>query len=219
MPQPQQFDQSTYESSYSSGPPPRSRQDSGQVLMLPTPLSVSRTVPATTPSVSTSALSRSSEDGYNSDIGSQQRLVSPQESSEDYERSTSFEARVSRSGGVLRQSTVSAQYPAETHNAYQYSPQTAGYDDPSAPFVTDPEDLPPTPPNYPRGGPGRGVSLADNGPVPGPGGVRRVSRQQGRRPTSQVPQAPQPNQNRYSRTYTNLPPGAAPPQAGQGYGY
>ncbi|KAM5539900.1 hypothetical protein V8D89_006403 [Ganoderma adspersum] len=218
MPQPQQFDQSTYESSYSSGPPPRSRQDSGQVLMLPTPLSVSRTAPATTPSVSTSALSRSSEDGYNSDIGSQQRLVSPQESSEDYERPTSFEARVSRSGGVLRQSTVSAQYPAETHNAYQYSPQTAGYDDPSAPFVTDPEELS-TPPSYGRGGPGRGVSLADNGPVPGPGGVRRVSRQQGRRPTSQVPQAPQPNQNRYSRTYTNLPPGAAPPQAGQGYGY
>ena len=221
MPQPQQFDQSTYESSYSSGPPPpRARHDSsGQVLMLPTPLSVGRTVPATTPSVSTVALSRSSEDGYNSDIGSQQRLVSPQESSEEYERSTNFEARVSRSGGVLRQSTVSAQYPAETQNMYQYSPQTAGYDDPSAPFVTDsPDELPLTPPNYARG-PGRGVSLADNGPVPGPGGVRRVSRQQGRRPTSQALQAQQPNQNRYSRTYTNLPPGAAPPQAGQGYGF
>ena len=232
----QQFDQSTYESSYSSGGgppvPPRSRHDStGQVLMLPTPLSVSRTTPAaTTPSVSTVALSRSSEEGYTSDIGSQQRLVSPQESMEDerYQSPSNFEARVSRSGGVLRQGTVSAQYPGETPNAYQYSPQTAGFDDPSAPFVAEPDDLPPTPPSQPRG---RGISLSDNGPVPGPGGVRRVSRQPNRRPSSQAPQQQQQqqaqqqqqqqnqNQNRYSRTFTNLPPGAAPPQSGSGYGF
>ena len=199
--------------------------------MLPTPLSVSRTTPAaTTPSVSTVALSRSSEEGYTSDIGSQQRLVSPQESMEDerYQSPSNFEARVSRSGGVLRQGTVSAQYPGETQNAYQYSPQTAGFDDPSAPFVAEPDDLPPTPPSQPRG---RGISLSDNGPVPGPGGVRRVSRQPNRRPSSQAPQQQQQqqaqqqqqqqnqNQNRYSRTFTNLPPGAAPPQSGSGYGF
>jgi len=58
------------------------------------------------------------------------------------------------------------------------------------------------------GGGGRGVRLMDSGPVPGPEGVRRVSRP--RRPTSQTP-----SQNRYSRSSTtmfNLPPGAAPPQ-------
>ena len=102
--------------------------------MLPAPLSVSRPSPGVpTPSVSTVALSRSSEEGYTSDIGSQQRLVSPQESMEDerYQSPSNFEARVSRSGGVLRQGTVSAQYPGETPNAYQYSPQTAGFDDPS----------------------------------------------------------------------------------------
>jgi chitin synthase len=59
----------------------------------------------------------------------------------------------------------------------------------------------------------RGVSLSDNGPVPGPDGVRRVSRPPARR-TSQPPQ-----QNRYSRTtslYATLPPGAAPPQPNGG---
>jgi chitin synthase len=58
--------------------------------------------------------------------------------------------------------------------------------------------------------PTRGVSLTDGGPVPGPEGVRRVARQQGRRPSSQAPQ------NRYSRNSGayNLPPGAAAPQAG-----
>jgi chitin synthase len=53
--------------------------------------------------------------------------------------------------------------------------------------------------------------LMDGGPVPGPEGVRRVSRPSSRRPTSQIPP-----QNRYSRAdsmYT-LPPGAAAPQPG-----
>ncbi|KAI0640218.1 glycosyltransferase family 2 protein [Trametes polyzona] len=217
-PQPPQFDQSTYESSYSGGQRPR--MDSNQVVVLPAPLSVNRPnngVP--TPSVSTVALSRSSEDGYNSDIGSQQRLVSPQESyNEEYDgryqqSPNNFEARVSRTGGVLRQGTMSNQFPGETQNPYTYSPQTAGFDDPQVPFVTDGEELPPPMPNANQRA--RGISLSDNGPVPGPGGVRRVSRQQGRRPTSQA--QPAQNPNRYSRSYGNLPPGAAPPQ--QGYGY
>ncbi|KAI0673927.1 glycosyltransferase family 2 protein [Trametes maxima] len=215
-PPPPQFDQSTYDSSFNGGQRPR--MDSNQVVVLPTPLSVNRNIAVPTPSVSTIAPSRSSEDGYNSDIGSQQRLVSPQESYEDYnsgqQSPNNFEARVSRSGGVLRPGATSNQFPGETQNPYTYSPQSAGFDDPQVPFVTDSEELPPPlPPNAtPRS---RGISLSDNGPVPGPGGVRRVSRQQGRRPTSQA--APAQNPNRYSRTYGNLPPGAAPPS--QGYGY
>ncbi|KAI0830869.1 glycosyltransferase family 2 protein [Trametes gibbosa] len=213
-----QFDQSTFESSYSGNQRPR--HDSNQVVVLPAPLSVNRNA-VPTPSVSTVALSRSSEDGYNSDIGSQQRLVSPHESYNDdydgrFQSPNNFEARVSRSGGVLRQGTPSTQFPGETQNPYSYTPQTAGFDDPQVPFVTDPDEMPLQPP-FTSNQRARGVSLADSGPVPGPGGVRRVSRQQGRRPTSQAPTAQNPNPNRYSRTYPNLPPGAAPPQ--QGYGY
>lgn len=57
----------------------------------------------------------------------------------------------------------------------------------------------------------RGVRLTDSGPVPGPEGVRRVSRQGRQRPNSQAPP-----QNRYSRNSQGftLPPGAAPPQPG-----
>ena len=187
---------------------PRPRHDSNQVLTLPTPLSVGRPGAAQTPSVSTIALSRESEEGYNSDIGSQQRLVSPQEDD-------TFEARVNRTGGVLRQSTTSASaFPGETQNPYAYSPQSAGFDEQvHVPFAAEPEEVAPYP-GTPRG---RGVSLSDNGPVPGPGGVRRVSRQQGRRQSVQPqPQQPQ-NTNRYSRQFS-LPPGAAPPQP-QGYGF
>ena len=205
---PAQFDQSTYESSYNSSP--RQRLDSNQVLMLPAPLSVGRPgAAAHTPSVSTIALSRESEEGYNSDIGSQQRLVSPQE---DEFQPNNFEARVSRTGGVLRQNTNSAQFPGETQNPYTYSPQSAGFADDQTPFSTEPEDMgPPMPNATPRT---RGISLSDHGPVPGPGGVRRVSRQQGRRPSSQAP--PPQGANRYSRNFS-LPPGAAPPQSGYGY--
>ncbi|OBZ68586.1 Chitin synthase 5 [Grifola frondosa] len=225
---PQQFDQSTNESS-SGGQ--RQRYDSNQLLMLPAPLAINRTS-TTPPSVTTTAVSRSSEDGYNSDVGSQQRLVSPQDSygyHEDYDASSpssgkyqptnNLEARVSRTGGVLRQGTMSNQHPGETQNPYIYSPQAAGYDDPRASYVAEPEEMPVIPPVIPPlpNSRTRGVSLSDRGPVPGPGGVRRVSRQQNRRPTSQAPQ----QQNRYSRTtpspFGALPPGAAPPQQGHGY--
>ncbi|KAI0931177.1 hypothetical protein AcW1_001351 [Taiwanofungus camphoratus] len=247
----QQFDQETYESA-GSIPPPRPRKDSNQLLMLPAPLSVNnRPAGSTTASVSTSGLSRSSEEGgYTSDIGSQQRLVSspPQDYQDDYDGSPfsqqsyaqqqysqqphpqqsysqqpgAFEARVSRTAGansgVLRQSTTASQYPGETYNPYGYQ-QTTRYEEPHVPFVSnEPEEMiiPPLPPPSAAPARSRGVSLADNGPVPGPGGVRRVSRQTGRRTTSQAPP-----QNRYSRTspstYMNLPPGAAPPQQGHGY--
>lgn len=136
----------------------------------------------------------------------------------------SLESQVSRTagnaGGVLRHPTSTNQYPGETPNPFRNSePYTAGYDDSHA-YSTEPEEYPASPttatPLTQRQQAMRGVSLSDRGPVPGPGGVRRVSRpvSKGPRPTSQTP----PNQNRYSRgsNYT-LPPGAAPPAPGAGY--
>ncbi|EMD32671.1 glycosyltransferase family 2 protein [Gelatoporia subvermispora B] len=256
-------DQNTYESS--TAPTPRQRHDSNQLLMLPAPLAANRGVAgsATSASVSTTALSRSSEEDSTSDIGSAQRLVSspqdmyasqgdhqspfseqyyaaqqhPQQSYQQHyaqqqhsqysqqayaQDPNAFEARVSRTArsqsGVLRQGTVSSQFPGETHNPYGYSQPQSVYDEAQShiPFSTEPEDMSSVPPLT---GPSRarGISLADNGPVPGPGGVRRVSRQTGRRTSAQAP----PPQNRYSRPtpspYTNLPPGAAPPNTGYGY--
>jgi chitin synthase len=205
--------------------------------MLPAPLAVTRnalTTTSTQASASTTVLSRSSEDGY-SEVGSQQRLVpSPGHDSytEEYDTppvaaryqsqqsGSPFQDRVSRTAtqnaGVLRQATTS-QYPGETQNPYSY--QMSGYESPVA-YTAEPDELPNVPATaHPVASPynrSRGISLADNGPVPGPEGVRRVSRQPNKRPTSQAPP-----QNRYSRSssspYPNLPPGAAPPQPGYGY--
>ncbi|OSX66807.1 glycosyltransferase family 2 protein [Postia placenta MAD-698-R-SB12] len=224
-----QFDSDTYESS--SFAPPRPRKDSSQLLMLPAPLSVNRT-PASvaTASVTTSGVSRSSDEG--SDLGSSRGLQhahqsysSQQYAQPQYPQTQPFEARVARTAtansGAIRHATSPTQYPGETYNPYG---NQGGYiDEPYSPFATnEPDEISPvSPPPPPKPAPtrSRGVSLADNGPTPGPGGVRRVSRQTGRRASAQAPQAPA--QNRYSRSstspYGNLPPGAAPPQ--QGYGY
>ncbi|PCH34443.1 glycosyltransferase family 2 protein [Wolfiporia cocos MD-104 SS10] len=156
-----------------------------------------------------------------------QRHHSQQYSQQAYspQQSQAFEARVVRAATAnsasLRQGPGSSQYPGETYNPYGYPMSSSGYvDGPHMPFVAEPEEMPVVPPP-PQLAPtrSRGVNLADSGPVPGPnGGVRRVSRQTGRRASSQAPP-----QNRYSRSSTvspqfgNLPPGAAPPQ--QGYGY
>lgn len=226
--QTQGYDTSTYDSAY--GNPPR-RTDPNQLLMLPAPLSVSRTTPTSaSASASTAGLSRSSEEGgYASDIGSSQhRLVasSPEgQYPDDYDspmsnqyspQSTPFDARVSRTAGAnnaIYHRTSANYYPVETQSPYGYArPQTAGYDDPQQfPYTTEPEEYPAAPQAAARQSRSRGVSLADNGPVPVPGGVRRVSRQPNKRPTSQVPP-----QNRYSRG-SSLPPGAMPPQPGYGF--
>ncbi|KAG1747641.1 glycosyltransferase family 2 protein [Suillus lakei] len=215
-------DSSTTESTpsvpYASGT--RSRQDSNGLLMLPAPLSASKN-PTSVTSASSAAMSRSSEDVY-SDGGStsNQRLVStPQDQYiESYTESPTprypqFDAHVARAGGVLRNQTVSSQYPGETQNPFRSEPHVATYDDQYGGYTAEPEDMspPPVPSKHQQGG--RGVSLSDNGPVPGPEGVRRVAKPSVRRPPSQAPQ------NRYSRSSTafNLPPGAAPPQPG-GYG-
>lgn len=228
------FDSSTMESGYNA--PPRQRHDSNTLLTLPAPLGR----PPTSTSSVHGGFSRSSEDqAYMSDIGSSsnQRLIpspaSPEYPNDAYETpaprypaSASFESQISRTAGatgaVLRNPTLSSQYPGETSNPFRVSePLSVGFEEQQA-YSAEPEEYPISPVSASpltaasRNHLGRGVSLSDNGPVPGPGGVRRVSRpiSKAPRPTSTTP----PNQNRYSRGSSyNLPPGAAPPQAG-GYG-
>jgi len=200
----QAFDASTMESFANAGGP-RPRYDSNQLLTLPAPLALNR--PATTSGSSTS-VTRSSEDVY-SDNSSHQRLgPSPTSNTteqlvEDHHSTpTSTPARhrsPSRKRRTLRQTTSPTPFPGEVANPFQ-----SGHDN----YYGADHDISSSSPS-PSGGQSRvrGVSLSDNGPVPAPDGVRRVSRPSGRR-TSQPPQ------NRYSRTtslYSNLPPGAAPP--------
>jgi len=152
-------------------------------------------------------------------------------------------ARTSGLGGpssVLRQGTMSREYPGETPNPYRYSqPQSAGYGEafPPAPSIATTstavtssadEDDAPLPTRT------RGVSLVDPGPIPSADGVRRVARQSTRRSTQQLsppPQSPlsaQPAQgippsnpstssrlSRSSNSSAGLPPGAAPPMPQQ----
>jgi chitin synthase len=200
----QGFDASTAESFANPGGP-RPRYDSNQLLTLPAPLALNR--PATTSRSSTS-VTRSSEDVY-SDNSSHQRLGPSPTSNmteqlvEDYSgASTSAPARhrsPSSNRRTRRQTISPTPFPVEVANPFQSSHDNY--------YGADHDTVSPSPP--PSGGQPRvrGVSLSDNGPVPAPDGVRRVSRPSGRR-TSQPPQ------NRYSRGtsfYANLPPGAAPP--------
>ncbi|KAI9569429.1 glycosyltransferase family 2 protein [Boletus coccyginus] len=215
-------DSSTSESSRSTPFSARQRHDSNGPLVLPPPLSSNRML-ASAPSGSPVGMSRSSEEiAYISDMGSisNQRLVSsPSDqygdvySDSPIPRYPQFDAQVARTagtnGGVFRNSTLSSQYPGETQNPFYTSEaQAVAYDDQ---YGIETEEMPPHIPNQRQS---RGVSLSDNGPVPGPDGVRRVARPTSRRPPSQAPQ------NRYSRPSTahNLPPGAASPQPGAGYG-
>ncbi|TFY54912.1 hypothetical protein EVJ58_g8581 [Rhodofomes roseus] len=257
----QQYDSETYESS--NMPPSRPRKDSNQLLMLPAPLAVNSRqphLPATTPSVSTSGMSRSSTDENTSELGSSHKLVSSPSPNNDYQddydspyqseshqqptyaqqqpfvqeptsqyptqsypqQGGAFQERVVRtataSGATLRQAPAANAYSGEVFNPYGYQAGGGFVDEPAqsySPSESEQSGPPPPPPKTPAHAQtraARGFSLADNGPVPAPGGgVRRVSRQQGRRPPSQAPP-----QNRYSRSST-LPPGAAPPQPGYGY--
>ena len=217
-------DSSTSESSPSAPYGARQRHDSNGPLVLPAPLSSTRILASAT-SASSVGRSRSSEEiTYVSDMGSisNQRLVSsPSDQYNDaysespVPRYPQFDAQVARTagtnGGVLRNPTVSSHYPGETQNPFRASEaQAVAYDDQYG-YTTEPEEIPSHIPNQRQS---RGVSLSDNGPVPGPDGVRRVARPTSRRPPSQAPQ------NRYSRSSTTyvLPPGAAPPQPGTGYG-
>jgi chitin synthase len=185
----QAHDASTTESFANPGGS-RPRYDSNQLLTLPAPLALSR--PTTTGGSSTTA-ARSSEDVYSDNASSRQHLVSSPTSNateqlgEDYHgTSTSTPARrpsphqsmrTTGGHGAIRQMTSPMPFPGETVNPFQSSHDNYGVE----------HDL------VSSGAQSRlrGVSLSDNGPVPGPEGVRRISRPSARR-TSQ--------QNRYSRT-------------------
>jgi chitin synthase len=208
--QPPGFDASTLDSaSYNNARP---RHDSKTLLMLPAPLAVNRPLTSSTSSV---GMSRSSEEHYNSDNGSgyNLRLTSSPQSAEHCVDSTDpAAARLlppspynSQSFGKQNSvpqppSMIEAQNPfrssATSYSHEDHSVFTPDYDEPSS-----------------GGGGGRGVRLMDGGPVPGPEGVRRVSRP--RRPTSQT--APQNRYSRNSNTTFNLPAGAAPPQQNFGF--
>ena len=210
------YDGTTLESSsYTHGSGSRSRHDSQQLLMLPAPLSVNR------PSMSTSRLSRTSEDAGGPDSSRQRLISSPQSvddrhgydtpdhspsllSSSRYTSPASTE--LNHTGTVRLARNTGETNPFVHSNSQRVMPE---YD--RIPFSADPEEYPPgnytpSPSSQSQTHRNRGISLMDNGPVPGPEGVRRVAR---KRQSQQSPP-----QNRYSRGSTYLPPGAASPRPG-----
>jgi chitin synthase len=207
----------------------RPRYDSNALLMLPAPLAaapqaVNRNL---TSSSSTVEGPRSSEEAY--DMGgsaSRLKLIPTPQSTEHQTESqestpltpsttrspTFYDSPSPRTSGIMmpgpRNGPSPGLYTLEGFRSSMSSPVV--YDDQVAYHEAE---EPPLTPTTQRGAGRGGVRLTDSGPVPGPEGVRRVSRPSSRRPTSQVPP-----QNRYSRpgsTY-GLPPGAAPPQPNYG---
>jgi chitin synthase len=212
----QGFDGSTTDSFPNAGGS-RPRYDSNQLLTLPAPLALNR--PATYGG-SSSSVTRSSEDVYSDHSSSHHRLVSPTSNTaeqhvEDHNGASTAPSRRASPGrgnydhqsasshGTVRPAAALTPFPGEAN------PFQSGHDNHYAVEQDAGQS--------PSGGRSRirGVSLSDNGPVPSPDGVRRVSRPSRR--TSQPPQ-----QNRYSRTnslYASLPPGAAPPSPSPNGGY
>ncbi|KAF8633616.1 hypothetical protein AX15_001401 [Amanita polypyramis BW_CC] len=221
------YDASTMESSAYLNGSQRPKYDNNAVLMLPAPLAANKPLMS---SQSTFAVSRTSEENYMSDSGSNynQRLL-PDQNNESYESSSpnlppqrmlsplsahQHESPIPRS----RNTVLSPQlYPAQDVNPFQSIP--------TSPTPLEPDAWGPSSDESSGqgsrsgggnsnggGGASRGVRLTDNGPVSEVEGVRRVTQRQSRRPPSQGPQ-----QNRYSRNSGafSLPPGAAPPQSHQ----
>ncbi|KAJ6561861.1 chitin synthase-domain-containing protein [Mycena capillaripes] len=246
---PSGVDSSTIESASAGGyaSPPRARHDSNALLMLPTPLAVSRhtTASASTgssnPMSSTISMARSSEEGgFESSV---HLIPTAQSAAVDHWGDGAYEAPVARAAASppprppRENYRASMDTPPGSANPFitGNSPVMGG--SPSPVMYDEPEMMSPGMRNgagVGAGGGGRGVRLMDSGPVPGPeGGVRRVARQSARRPTSQAPvgaggqgshqqqqqQQQQQSQNRYSRNSMgfSLPPGAAAPQPGYPY--
>ncbi|RXW24535.1 hypothetical protein EST38_g1315 [Candolleomyces aberdarensis] len=217
---PPAFDATTLDSSSYSTGPARSRHDSNALLMLPAPLSVNRQLMSSTPSVGGA---RSSEDAYASDSGSasHQRLIPSPQTPDHY--SENFENNSTSTAGGSRHLLSPVPYDniprayTGNGNPRQRAP-SPNTNESSNPFRS--MTASPTNDEY-YGGEDRsrlsmGIRLTDDGPVPGPDGVRRISRAGGRRPTSQAAAST----NRYSRNSMafSLPPGAAPPAPNYGGG-
>lgn len=193
-------------SSYTNGPS-RPRHDNNALLMLPAPLSANRGLMASTPSI---GAQRSSEEAY-SDNGSSsnQRLIGSPQTPDHYSESFDSTSTAGGNRSMLSASGYEAIPRAYTGDGQrQRAPSPAMNNNPFRSMTTSPASE-----EY-GSGPSGGVRLTDDGPVPGPDGVRRVQRPAGRRPTSQ---ATTPT-NRYSRNSTmfSLPPGAAPPSTNVG---
>lgn len=219
------YDATTVESSHhTQGSGSRSRHDSQQLLMLPAPLSVNR--PSPSPK-SVSRLSRTSEDAGGPESSRQRLISSPQSVDERYgydtpdnsssmplsPRYTSPTSAESSNNSALRPTRNSVETnPFVYSNSQRMMPE---YDRVSPTADSEehtPGNFTPSPSSQSHTRRARGFSLTDNGPVPGPDGVRRVAR---KRQSQQSPP-----QNRYSRGSTYLPPGAAMPQpGGQGNAY
>ena len=201
---PNTFDNNTVDSS-SYNIPQRPRYDSNALLMLPAPLAVNRSA-GLGPPMSSAQSVRSSEDNYFSDTvsASNQRLLPGSPQSHDQYSGESYES--GSSSGPRRLSPTS---PHNPRSSQQLLPDPSNPFRSQTTFPTTNDDFNPDYDDSAGGRGGRGIRLKDGGPVPGPEGVRRVSRPTGKRPTSQTP-----TQNRYSRSSTvfSLPPGAAPPQ-------
>jgi chitin synthase len=186
--------------------------------MLPAPLSVNRPSPSP---MSTSRLSRTSEDAGGPE-SSRQRLISSPQSTDDRH---SYDTP-DNSPSIPLSSRYTSPTPAEPSNngalrptrnsvetnpfAYSNSQRRMSEYDQVSPTADSEEYIPgnfsPSPSSQSHTQRARGVSLTDNGPVPPPDAVRRVAR---KRQSQQSPP-----QNRYSRGSTYLPPGAAMPQPG-----
>lgn len=210
------YEGTTVESSnYTQGSGHRSRHDSQQLLKLPAPLAVNRPSPRQ---------SRTSEDAGGPDSSRQRLISSPQSVDEQHgydtpdnspsmpssSRYTSPASAEPSNSSAVRRARNSAETNPFVHSNsrgiipdYDRVSPTADSEEHASGNYT------PSPSTQSHTRRARGVSLTDNGPVPGPDGVRRVAR---KRQSQQSPP-----QNRYSRGSTYLPPGAAMPQPG-GYG-
>ncbi|KAF7293023.1 Glycosyltransferase family 2 protein [Mycena indigotica] len=228
---PSGVDSSTVESTNNYLAAPRARTENNTVLMLPTPLAVSRNTTHSgssgpTSSSSSVAIARSSEEAFDGNSSAQRLVSSPQNASVDM-WVDSFDPPAAPSNSR-------SPPPRPPRENYRRSLDVSSPPSSANPFIRggspaspatydEPESLVRSPVSaygIPQGM--RGVQLTDSGPVPSAdGGVRRVARNS-RRPTSQAPvgaggQGPAPQQqqqqqqqspqNRYSRN--SVGPGAS----------
>ena len=174
--------------------------------MLPAPLSVNRPSPR---------LSRTSEDA--GPDSSRQRLISSPQSAESDTAVNSPSIQSPRYSSPVPTDPGNNNIVRPTRHSveanpfvFSTSPRMMPEFDGTSPTADSEEytsgNYTPSPSSQSHTRRARGVSLTDNGPVPGPDGVRRVAR---KRQSQQSPP-----QNRYSRNSTYLPPGAAMPQPG-----
>ncbi|KAJ7146626.1 hypothetical protein C8R44DRAFT_845695, partial [Mycena epipterygia] len=180
---PSGMDTSTVESTnYNAAP--RQRHDSNTLLMLPTPLAVSRNTTASAsssnPMSSSSSVGmvRSSEEGFDAGSSAHRLIGGP-----PWTRGSTPSTR--RAAPAAPAARVAPGEHGHAHTTREREPVLARRErEPNR----EPEEST-SPSRY--GEAARGVRLTDNGLVPGPeGGVRRVARPSARRPLARADRAP-----------------------------